>query len=409
MSLSRRRFLALSAPAMMAFGRSAPRLFAQAANQSSEKDSDNILVVVQMSGGNDGLNTVIPHSHDEYKKSRPTLAISKDDVFAIDDDFGLHPELNGFADLLEDGRLGIVQGVGYPNPNRSHFESMDIWHTCFRKNESRQDGWLGRAIDQVQQQSSLDIPALHLGHQKQPFALTSLVHRVPTVKSLDQFRLEPLSQMTVPELQQGVRLERSESANLLGFVQSSTENALDVAQRMLETTSGYQPSVTYPESPIANDLKTIAQLIDSEFATRIYYVEIDGFDTHSEQALAHASLLKHVSESVTAFLNDIQQHGHGDRVLVTCFSEFGRRVAENASKGTDHGTAAPMFLAGNAVQPGLIGEHPDLTNLEQGDLVFHTDFREVYAGILENWLNLESKRVLGGSFDPVAFLNSSVS
>ena len=401
MTLSRRRFVALTAPAFLSLGSVSPRFLSRAAAESDKKRRENILVVVQLSGGNDGLNTVVPFRNDDYRKHRPTLAIAKNDVLSIDRDYGFHPAMTGFADLLENDQLGIVQGVGYPNPNRSHFESMDIWHTCLRKSESRPDGWLGRAIDQFHGNDLSDAPALHLGHRKQPFALSSRDHRVPSVKSLEEFRLELQRRESLNEIRKSVTSKRPQTSPLLDFVQTSTDTAIDVSEKLQQTVSSYKTDVEYPETNLGRELRTVAQLIDADLATRIYYVEIDGFDTHAQQANAHEALLRQVSDSVSAFVQDVDAHGHGDRVLTLCFSEFGRRVAENASKGTDHGTAAPLFVAGNRVQTGLIGKHPSLSNLEQGDLKFHTDFRQVYAGILEPWLGVDSTEVLHGQFKPV--------
>ncbi len=401
MPLSRRQFVALSAPAMMTFGASSPRFLAQAAEQAKQNRRENILVVIQMSGGNDGLNTIVPYENDEYLKARPTLSISKDDVLKINDELGFHPAASGLNDLLQQNRLGIVQGIGYPNPNQSHFESMDVWHTCLRKSENRPDGWLGRAIDEMQITQKRDVPALHLGNRKQPFALTSRTHRVPSVKSLEQFRLELQKRESLKDIRSNVSFNRSDSSSLLNFVQTSTDTAIDVSQKLQAVTSSYKTDVTYPETPLGKQLKTVAQLIDADFSTRIFYVEIEGFDTHSQQAAAHTALLRQVSGALSAFLADLDEHDHGDRVLTLCFSEFGRRVTENASKGTDHGTAAPLFLAGNKVKSGLIGKHPDLNNLENGNLRHHTDFRQVYAGILKQWFNASPKEILHGNFKPV--------
>ncbi len=359
-----------------------------------------------MSGGNDGLNTVVPFDNDGYLKARPKLAIPKSDVSKINKELGFHPAARGLSDLLEQDRLAIVQGVGYPNPNLSHFESMDIWHTCLRKSDQRPDGWLGRTVDSIQLQQSLDIPALHFGKEKQPFALASLDHRVPSVKSLEQFRLELKQRESLSEIRRSVNAKRSDSSSLLNFVQTSTDTAIDVSEKLKDVTKSYKTDVTYPESSLGTQLKTVAQLIDAELSTRVYYVEIAGFDTHSQQADAHAGLLRQVGDSLSAFISDINEHGHGDRVLALCFSEFGRRVAENASEGTDHGRAAPLFLAGNKVKSGLIGKMPSLENLDQGDLKFHTDFRQVYAGILENWLGTPSKEILHGNYRPVEFLEA---
>lgn len=406
MNFSRREFINVTAggSALLGIGATSPHFLAHAAMKA--KSQDNILVVIQLSGGNDGLNTVVPFTNDDYKKARPSLSLKKQEILKINSELGFHPVLKGFADLLEANQLAIVQGVGYPEPNRSHFESMDFWHTCQRKTEQRDAGWLGSSISQIQQSRPVDIPALHIGERKQPLAFLSRSHRVPSVRSLEQFRLNLSHQQSAKEIRNIVDTKRDNSSGLLDFVQSSTETAIDVSKRFEQNGKTYHPKVSYPESALGNQLKTVAQLIDSGLQTRIYYVELNGFDTHSQQAGAHNSLLRQLGGAVSAFITDTASQGHGDRVLVSCFSEFGRRVAENASKGTDHGTAGPMFLAGNRVKAGLIGKHPSLKDLDQGDLRFHTDFRQVYAAILENWLGCNSQEILGGDYKPVAVLKS---
>ncbi len=406
MSLSRRDLIKLTASgsSMLGLGGIAPSFLAQAAMKA--KSQENILVVVQLSGGNDGLNTVVPYENDDYRKARPSLAISKKEVLKIDDELGFHPVLSGFSDLYNQGKLTIVQGVGYPNPNRSHFESMDFWHTCKRKNETRDTGWLGRCIDQMQQKQTIDIPALHLGDEKQPLSLLSREHRVPSVRSLEQFRLNISQQESVKDIRKLIEAARTETNSLLDFVQASTKTAIDVSRRFEQKRKSYQPRATYPQNPLGEKLKTVAQLIASGLQTKIYYVELAGFDTHSQQNAAHVSLLRQLGDSLFAFNTDLSKQGHADRVLTVCFSEFGRRVAENASKGTDHGTAAPMFLMGDSVKAGVIGKHPSLKDLDEGDLRFHTDFRRVYAAILEDWLQCKSSDILGAHFKPVSVLKT---
>lgn len=361
---------------------------------------DNVLVVVQHSGGNDGLNTVIPFADPEYRAARPSLGIGRDHVLPITDEIGLHPSLTGVAELLENNKLSVIQGVGYPNPNRSHFESMDIWHTCHRKTQQRPDGWIGRFLDATQDvEKGGDVPALHLGSGKQPFALAAQRVRVPTVGSVHEFRLRIAPQMgATAKLDELIKIKRPGRKELLDFVSSSTAAAIQASQRVSESAADYSPSVTYPNSDLGQKLRVVAQLIDAQLAARVYYLTLDGFDTHARQGNAHTTLLRQWSEAVTAFVRDLHEHGHGHRVLVMSFSEFGRRVKENASQGTDHGAAAPMFLLGAKVRPGLIGPHPSLTDLDHGDLKFHTDFRSVYAAVLEKWLDWSSAEVLGGDY-----------
>jgi uncharacterized protein (DUF1501 family) len=404
---TRRNFLKASfgTSAVVSVGATAPQFLLRAVSAETKPNDDTILVMVQLSGGNDGLNTVAPFSEPAYRKARPTLAVQANDALKIDDSLGFHPAARGLADLLESNRLAIVQGVGYANPNRSHFESMDIWHTCQRKTQVRSDGWLGRFLDHTQTESPQNIPAIHLGHEKQPLALSSEKIRVPSVTSLDRFRLKDGAEQ-LRKTVTSIGKSSSSGNDLLSFVQTSTGSALSASEQIEAASGGYRTGITYPDSGLAQKLKTIAQLIDSGLKTRIYYVTLDGFDTHSRQAPAHAALLRELSGALDAFVRDLNEHGHGDRVLTMSFSEFGRRLQENASEGTDHGAAAPVFLAGNRVKSGLIGKHPSLHDLQDGDVKFHTDFRQVYATVLDQWLGVESVPILGGKFAPVAALQS---
>jgi len=380
------------------FGAPAPAVLQNAAEQSAA--SQRVLVVVEMAGGNDGLNTVIPYRDSAYKAARPELAIAASDVIKVEDGIGLHPSLAGFDSLLQDGQLAVIQGVGYPKPNRSHFESMDIWHTCQRKEDTRSNGWLGRFLED--RPTSSDPLAMHLGDEQQPFALLSRDVRSPSIRSLDQFRLESNDAKFRDTVRQLSAARRAPENELLSFVQSSTQAALMASERVegIEKMSAKESG--YPNERLAQKLQTVGRLIKAGLETTVYYVRIDGFDTHAQQARAHAALLRRVSESVSAFVKDMNAAGEGDRVLCLCFSEFGRRVKENASKGTDHGTAGPMFLAGASVKSGLIGKHPSLTNLQDGDLKHHTDFRQVYASLLKDWLSCKNvSSVLKGEFRPL--------
>jgi uncharacterized protein (DUF1501 family) len=286
-------------------------------------------------------------------------------------------------------------------------ESMDIWHTCQRKDDPRMDGWLGRYLEVSDNSGGGDPEGLHLGSDKQPFALMSRQVRVPSIRSLDQFRLDGAGDASFRRaVQQLVDAERPADNDLLSFVQSSTSSAIAASERIASRGKDVQPSSAWPATALAEKLRTTARLISSGLQTTVYYVQLDGFDTHAQQADAHAGLLRQLSDAVQAFLKDLHASGLDDRVLVMCFSEFGRRVSENASAGTDHGTAGPMFLAGSQVQAGLIGDHPRLDNLVDGDLRHHTDFRQVYAAVLEQWLKCPAGTVLKGDYAPVAAITA---
>jgi uncharacterized protein (DUF1501 family) len=303
--------------------------------------------------------------------------------------------------------LAIVQGVGYPNPNRSHFESMDIWHTAHTKPQDRATGWLGRSFDahQMALAAVTDPPALHLGHEDQPLALAARDVPTPSIRSIDQFKLETGGNERLRDaIVAATKTSRAGDNDLLKFVQTRATSALEVSKRIEASAKDYKTPVNYPGTDLAQKLKRIAQLIDAGLATRVYYVALDGFDTHSDQGDAHSGLLSQVGGALAAFAEDLQAHMQLDRVLTLVFSEFGRRVEENASRGTDHGAAAPLFLVGNRVKPGLLGTHPRLDDLDDGDVKFHTDFRAVYATILDQWLGWPSAPILGDGFKPAEVL-----
>ena len=261
-------------------------------------NKDTVLVVLQLSGGNDFLNSIVPYSNPLYFDNRPNVRIPEDQVLPINDHLGFNPNMAPLKTLYDEGKVAIIQGVGYPNPNRSHFRSMDIWHTCRRKTAVRNDGWLGRFLDESQKGKALDLPALHLGREKQPLALVSRNIRVPSVTSLDRFRLKGNSSGLRKVIAEIGSASKAPGDDLLGFVQSSTGSALSASEKIEAASGSYKTGISYPETGLAKKLKTVAQLIDSGLKTRIYYVTLDGFDTHSRQGQAHAALLREVSTAL---------------------------------------------------------------------------------------------------------------
>ena len=388
---------------MVALGCGLPRFLRAAASGIDDGTSEKITVILQLSGGNDGLNTVVPYRNDIYQKQRPTLSLSASDVIDIGSDLGMNPAAKGLADLFLSGDLAVVQGVGYDNPNRSHFESMDIWHTCQRKDQSRTTGWLGRALDLVEPP---DLSGMHIGHGKQPLALVGNSVTCPTVGSPNEFKIQnDDDQVLQKTLSLATETPQAADSDLLAFLNENTSSALNASDRIAEAMKTQSSANPYPETELGRKFETINRMIAGDLETKVYYVELDGFDTHSAQAPAHQSLLTQWSEAISAFQKNLRELNRDQDVVVFCFSEFGRRVSENASEGTDHGAAAPILLAGTPLQGGLIGEHPSLEDLEDGDLKHHTDFRQVYATLLEDWMGWDSEPILGRKYPKLSLFS----
>ena len=405
MTISRRAFLGASS---LAVGAGLPLVFqrtAMAAPKSDRPGGDQtVLVVLQLTGGNDGLNTVIPFRDPAYRAARPTLKQSASQVKKIDADLGFHSAMPGFADLLEAGGLAVVQGVGYANPNRSHFESMDIWHKATRS-RTEKFGWLGRSLPHLKTGKGL-----FLGAGEGPLALFSSLGHAPAVGSLKDYQLKTGPGSLGKRRQKTIETlaENSSGENeLLELVLASTRQTYASAKELDRVAKAEAGSAGYPDTRLSRNLRLIAKMIDAGIPERVYYTTLDGFDTHAGQAESHARLLEEFSEGVAAFQKDIAEKGHAKRVLVMTFSEFGRRVKENGSEGTDHGVASQMFLIGEKVNAGLCGEHPSLEDLTSGDLKHHTDFRQVYAAVLDQWLGVPSETVLGKRYEHISAIETS--
>jgi uncharacterized protein (DUF1501 family) len=368
-----------------------------------------ILVVLQLAGGNDGLNTIVPFANDDYYRVRPQLAIPKDQVLRINDQVGMNPQLTALKSLYDEGHMAIVQGVGYPNPNRSHFRSMEIWETASGADQFEKYGWIGRYFDNTCKGEPDPTLGVSIGGQA-PLTFRNAHSIGVAMESPDRYQWNPgVGMMGGAEQKKKVFEElnapRPQAPHGLDFLQRTALNAQVSSARIREAINKYQSTAEYPpNSLLGQGLRMVAAMIAGGLESRVYYASLPGFDTHSAQRPTHTNLLTQLATSVRAFYQDLRTQGNAQRVLVMTFSEFGRRVSENASGGTDHGTAAPMFLFGDMIKPGIYGEHPSLTDLDQGDLKYAVDFRSVYATVLEKWLKTESPKVLNGSFPTLAFL-----
>jgi uncharacterized protein (DUF1501 family) len=409
MFTSRRDFLKTSG--LVALGLNAPLFLSRTAAAAPEAKKpgakDTVLVVIELTGGNDGLNTVIPFKDPLYAKLRPTLKQSPDQVRKLTKEIGLHPSMSELADLFQQGEAAAVQGVGYPNPDQSHFRSMDIWQAASTE-KTLTEGWLGKALRKMPAGPSFHLKA---ANESSPLAYDGAPAKVPSINSLEDYQLH-LAAASAGDLKAKRDIIESSTKSsggkpsLLDFVQRTASDTYESTRRLQDIAKNYQPKVPYPQTGLANRLRLAAQLIDAGLGARIFYVRLDNFDTHSAQANQHAVLLAQLSGAISAFYKDLSARGHKDRLLIMTFSEFGRRAAENASAGTDHGSAAPMFLVGGKVKGGLVGAHPSLEKLEIGNLKHHTDFRQVYAPILDKWLGVSGKEVLAGEFKAVDVLKS---
>ncbi len=403
--LNRRHFLThtLKGSSLVALNAMIPQFVSRTA-EAAAPGKDNILVVLEMTGGNDGLNTVIPYADDLYHKARPTLRQTKDVVVRLDDHVGLNSGMQGFRPIWEKGNLAVLQGVGYPNPERSHFEAMDIWQSADPKRATT-TGWLGRTAAEIDNHSG-GVPILHIGPNRLPLALAGTPGGgAVTVNSRDSFRLE-LGGGKVGQQKARRRLMEDLAApaskagddDLVSFVQRRQVQTLTAVEQLRELLEG-PGAVPRQGNGLNQKLQLIAGLIAKGFGTRIFYVSLEGFDTHSDQSTAHSNLLGDLANSVAGFFQTLKSTGHDNRVRLMTFSEFGRRVKENGSRGTDHGAASCMFVAGPSVKGGVVGNHPSLSDLDDDDLKFHTDFRRVYATLLDGWLGCDSKAVLGSKWD----------
>ncbi|MGH2437937.1 MAG: DUF1501 domain-containing protein [bacterium] len=370
---------------------------------------DRILVVVQMGGGNDGLNTVIPFTNDAYYRARPNLAVPQKEVIRVTDELGFHPNLAQVKDLYDKGAMAVIQGVGYPNPSRSHFKSMEIWQTADPEGRVVRYGWIGRYFDSKCPVCEQPTVGVNVG-QAMPLAMNAETGMGVTLENPETFQWMPaLNGLGEKEEQELFKLLNAPAPGVdepgtIDFLRHTAMNAHVSSERVRAALNGYRSGVEYANTRFASSMRLIAQMIAGKLPTKVYYAHMTGFDTHANQRGTHENLLLQFAEGVSAFYKDLEAQGNADRVVVLAFSEFGRRVAENGSNGTDHGTAAPMFVFGKAIKGGLYGAQPSLTDLQDGDLKHGIDFRSVYATVLDKWMGADPAKILGHNFERVAFI-----
>jgi uncharacterized protein (DUF1501 family) len=373
---------------------------------------DNVFVVLSLSGGNDGLNTVVPFTNGLYRDYRPNLGIPADQVLPINESLGFNPHMAPLKQFWDEGKMAIFLGIGYPHPSYSHFRSMDIWHTC-EPDKVGNEGWLGRAIKELDPKADNVLTGVNFGRGL-PRALAKEGVPVASVGNLETYglltgiqgqdqrtqALDVFAKMYGPTIGTGYAMN---------YIRNTGIDALKGADVLATAPGKYVSQVTYPNTAVGQYMKNIAQTHLANFGTRVLYTTspYNGFDTHASQAANHTKLWTDVSPSVKAFMDDLRNHQASENVLLFMFSEFGRRISDNGS-GTDHGAAGIAFAIGEHVKGGIYGEYPSLEPSKQeegGNLKYNLDFRSVYATILEDWLGLNAQPIIGGSFAPVKFLS----
>jgi uncharacterized protein (DUF1501 family) len=362
---------------------------------------NRVLVVLQLSGGNDGLNTVIPLGNDIYYKARPKLGIAKEQSLVLIDDVGLHPALTGFKELYDDGNLGILSSVGYPNPDRSHFRSMDIWNSASESNEYLYTGWLGRYLDA--QCGGCDKPT-HALEIDDVLSMALKGEQAKGIAMRDPRRLyTTANEKYFKEMIAAHKDQAGEQP--VDYLYKTMAETVSSANYIYQNSRLHPTSSMYPKSELGKSFQTMASLIFSDINTKVYYVSLGSFDTHTNQSGQQQRLFTEMNDAIVSFVKDLKANGRFNDVLITTFSEFGRRVTQNASGGTDHGTANNMFFIGSDLkQKGMLNPLPDLNDLQDGDLKHKVDFKSVYATILKNWLNADDKKILGKQFDHLDFI-----
>lgn len=399
MVIKRRDFLQIGSLATASF--MVPKFLKAFEGRNMVPAGNKVVVIMQLSGGNDGLNTVIPVRNDIYYKLRPGLGIEKDKSLFLTDEVGLHPALTAFKELYDDGSLGIVNGVGYPNPDRSHFRSMDIWHTGSESSEYWTTGWLGRYLDA--QCSGCDKPTYAL-ELDDVLSLSMKGEYAKAIAMKDPRRLfGTANQRFFKEVMQNHKDETGEQP--VDYLYKTLAETVSSADYIFEKSKLNPSRAEYPKTELGTNMKTIASLIFSDINTSVYYLSLGSFDTHVNQRAQQQRLFTEMNDAIKVFTEDLKTNNRFNDVVLMTFSEFGRRVSQNASGGTDHGTANNMFfISGGLKQKGVINSLPDLDDLDEGDLKYKVDFKNVYATVLKNWLGADDHKILGRKCEHLNFI-----
>ena len=425
--LTRREWLqrTVGGTSLLALGTGVPRIFAQTA-AAVDRQRDTILVVVELTGGNDGLNTVVPFDNDHYHRARPRLRVPASSVVKLSDTIGLHPSLRPFESFWKQGQLAVVQGIGYPNPDRSHFESMEIWQTADPKRQTG-SGWIGRAVGELKAAEGR-VPALHVGNRDLPLAVRGSSTGIPSIdlgRSLE-LRPERASAAGDSASESSDRASRwsvvsdlsrpgDSDGDLTAFVRRTSSQTLATVEQIHRATLENRRDefrfnrFNAVSATFEARLQLVAQMIEAQLGARLYYLSLEGFDTHAEQTQSHPQLLAQMAGGVQQFFQRLTTSKAADQVVLMTFSEFGRRVAENASAGTDHGAGSCSFVMGPSVKGGLLGKYPSLApaDLDNGDLKHHVDFRQLYQTLLEDWLGRTGAPPFGQNFEKLPLLPSA--
>ena len=385
----RRNFLKTSG--LLSLAPLVPTFVNRLATQTKAQTDQKILVVIEMNGGNDGINTIVPHKDAEYAKRRPKLKLDPAQLHKINDDMAFHSAMRRSKEQFDAGEFAVINGVGYPNPNRSHFASLEIWHRGLQDSKRESGaGWLGNALDLARDPNGTSMDGYFVGTRSVSAAMVSRRAQIAALSRFQDLKLDPSIQP----------IGSQQQSDIASFVQRQTTNAF-ATSRQIESVTKQSAASGFAGDRLSQQMKLISQLIKSGSGARVYYTVQGGYDTHSVQTNTHANLLFSLARAMKSFVDDLKRSELDDRVVVMAFSEFGRRVNENASLGTDHGTAGPVFLAGTKIKPGFMGKSTSLTDLKDGDLKSEFDFQQLYASLLDNWLGVSSEKVLQGKYEPL--------